>query len=128
MRGVLHHVDLTVRDPRASFAFYNAVLTELGYHLEREDERGFDWNLDTEPGSHSIGLVKASVDGARHTHDRYSPGLHHLAWAVDSRDEVDRMHERLTQIGATILDPPADYPQYNKGRGYYRSFSPIRTG
>ena len=44
------------------------------------------------------------------------------AWAVESREEVDRVHECLLRIGATILDRPADYPQYNKGRGYYAVF------
>jgi glyoxylase I family protein len=122
MRGVVHHVDLTVRDPKASFAFYDAVLGVLGYHLERDDERGFDWNLETQLGSHSIGVMRASEEGARRTHDRYSPSLHHLAWAVESREEVDRVHECLLRIGATILDRPADYPQYNKGRGYYAVF------
>jgi glyoxylase I family protein len=43
MQSIVHHINLTVRDPKASFAFYNAVLTALGYHLQREDERGFDW-------------------------------------------------------------------------------------
>ena len=32
------------------------------------------------------------------------------------------MHECLKRIGATILDPPTDYPQYNRGRGYYAVF------
>jgi catechol 2,3-dioxygenase-like lactoylglutathione lyase family enzyme len=122
MRGIVHHIDLTVRDPKASFTLYNVVLTALGYHLEREDERGFDWRLESPLGSHSIGITKASPDGARRDHDRYSPGLHHLAWAVESRAAVDKMHECLKRIGATILDPPADYPQYNRGRGYYAVF------
>jgi catechol 2,3-dioxygenase-like lactoylglutathione lyase family enzyme len=48
--------------------------------------------------------------------------LHHLAWAVESRAAVDRMHESLRGIGATVLDAPAEYPQYNRGRGYYAVF------
>jgi len=119
MRGLVHHVVLTVRDPAQSFPLYDAVLTALGYRLERENERGFGWELETPSGSHSIDLTRASGDGAKRLHDRYSPGLHHLAWKVDSREEVDRMYQRILSVGATILDAPADYPQYNKGRGYY---------
>ena len=78
MRGIVHHIDLTVRDPKTSFALYDAVLTALGYRLEREDQRGFDWRLESPLGAHSIGIAKASPDGAGHDHDRYSPGLHHL--------------------------------------------------
>ena len=36
MRGVIHHLDLTVRDPERVFAFYDTVLTALGYRLERK--------------------------------------------------------------------------------------------
>jgi glyoxylase I family protein len=122
MRGIVHHIDLTVRDPRASFQLYDAVLTALGYHLEHEDERGFDWRLESPLGSHSIAIAQASPDGTQRDHDRYSPGLHHLAWAVESREAVDETYEHLKRIGATILDPPADYPQYNRGRGYYAVF------
>ena len=35
---------------------------------------------------------------------------------AESRD-VDRLHTLLIEIGATVLDPPASYPQY--GEGYY---------
>jgi glyoxylase I family protein len=97
-------------------------LTALGYRLERKEQQGFGWYLETPTGSHSIHVAAASEDGAKRLHDRYSPGLHHLAWKVDSRAEVDRMHERLLSVGATILDPPAEYPQYNNGRGYYAVF------
>ena len=31
MRGMIHHLDLTVRDPWASREFYDAVLGFLGY-------------------------------------------------------------------------------------------------
>jgi glyoxylase I family protein len=122
MRGLVHHVDLTVRDPDRSFPLYHAVLTALGYQLERKSERGFGWELEMPSGSHSIDLVRARGDGAERRHDRYSSGLHHLAWKVESREEVDRMYQRLLSAGAAILDPPAEYPQYNKGRGYYAVF------
>ena len=122
MRGVIHHLDLTVRDPEQAFAFYDAILSALGYQLERKSARGFDWNLRSPLGVHSIGIVKASRTGAAQSHDRYAPGLHHVAWAVDSREEVDRMHEIVRRIGATVLDAPGDYPQYNNGRGYYAVF------
>jgi catechol 2,3-dioxygenase-like lactoylglutathione lyase family enzyme len=104
------------------FGFYDAVLSALGYRLERKSEGGFDWNLQSPLGDHSIGLVKANSQGTRRPHDRYSPGLHHVAWGVDSREEIDRIYEVLQHIGAKVLDPPANYPQYDNGRGYYAVF------
>jgi predicted lactoylglutathione lyase len=46
--------------------------------------------------------------------------LHHLAWVADSRADVDRLHKLLVEIGATVLDPPTDYPHYREG--YYAVF------
>ena len=120
IRGVVHHIDLTVVDPDASFALYDTVLKELGYQLKKKDERGFDWALVTVYGTHSIGLVRASQPN--HAYDRYSPGLHHLAWTMDNRADIDRMHRLLVSINATVLHAPAEYPQYNDGKGYYAVF------
>ena len=123
MRGLVHHVVLTVRDPSESFPLYDAVLTALGYRLVRKNERDdFGWELETPSGSYSVHLGRAGENSAERRHDRYSPGLHHLAWKVESREEVDSMYQRVLSVGATILDAPAEYPQYNKGRGYYAVF------
>lgn len=120
--SVVHHIVLTLRDPKASFALYDAFLTALGYRLVGEDEHGYGWEHLSPHGVHSLHVGPASEEGARRPHDRFSPGLHHLAFAVDSRAAVDAMHALLLKAGADILDPPAEYPQYNRGRGYYAVF------
>jgi catechol 2,3-dioxygenase-like lactoylglutathione lyase family enzyme len=51
--------------------------------------------------------------------NRRKPGaLHHLAFRVASRADVDRMHLELQVIGATIVAPPREYPEYTPN-GYY---------
>ena len=120
MRGTIHHLDLTVRDPRASHGFYAAVLGFMGYREVADHDRGFDYDLATRDGFTSIGIMKASGPNAGREHDRYSPGLHHVAWTAESRADVDAMHALLQEIAATVLDPPADYPRY--GDGYYAVF------
>ncbi len=118
MRGFLHHLDLTVKDPASSAAFYNAVLGHMGYLRWSEDDNGIDWEHATSPDQlPTIGIVRAKGEGAARQHDRTSPGLHHVAWSADSRDDVDALHKLLVTIKATVLDPPAAYPQY--GKGYY---------
>lgn len=119
MRGLVHHIDLTVTDKDRSRRFYDAVLGFLGYRRSADYDHGSDWDRTGEP-FHSIGIVEARGDGAARTHDRTSPGLHHLAWAAESRDDVDALHDLLRDVGAEILDPPADYPQY--GPVYYAVF------
>jgi catechol 2,3-dioxygenase-like lactoylglutathione lyase family enzyme len=121
MRGTMHHIDLTVADIAASEPFYEAVLTFLGYVRTHEDARGVDWDMKHPSGAFcSIGIKKAGGRGRRRRHDRYSPGLHHLAWRAESRADVDRLYALLVQIGAQVLDAPAEYPHY--GQGYYAVF------
>lgn len=118
LRGVMHHIDLTVTDPAASAPLYATVLSFMGYAHRQE----FEWRLTTPAGHTSVSLNPAQGVRAGRPHDRYAPGLHHLAWRAETREDVDRFHALLQEIGATILDAPADYPQYNSGNGYYAVF------
>ncbi|SKB33239.1 VOC family protein [Sphingopyxis flava] len=119
MRGFLHHIDLTVTDKHRFRLFYDAVLGFLGYRRVADHDHGSDWDRAGEP-FHSLGIIEARGEGAARVHDRYSPGLHHLAWAADSREDVDALHKLLRDIGATKFDAPADYPRY--GPTYYALF------
>ena len=119
--GGVHHIDLTVTDPVASRPFYEAVLGFMGYVVVDTYEYGFDMDLRVDGALvGSIGILKARGEQASRRHDRYSPGLHHIAWNAASRDDVDAMYALLQRIGAVVLDAPADYPRY--GAGYYAVF------
>jgi glyoxylase I family protein len=100
MRGGIHHLDLTVQEPQASFALYDAFLRFLGYKLVNRGDTAIEWTLESGKGSPSISLVKAKSSGTTKQHNRYSPGLHHLAWASDSREDVGRLHALLVAITA----------------------------
>ena len=119
-RGMVNHIDLTVTDPARSKPFYERMLDHMGYVCVKSNERGAEFDLKTPAGFCSVGIARASGENARRPHDRYSPGLHHLAWTAQDRADVDRMYALLKEMGATILDAPADYPQY--GPGYYAVF------
>jgi glyoxylase I family protein len=120
MRGSINHLDLTVTDPSASLSFYEAVLGFMGYVRVDTHARGYDFDLRGPGGFCSIGIMRAQGDGAGQRHDRYAPGLHHVAWSAGSRADVDRLYDLLREIGAQILDPPAVYPRY--GDDYYAVF------
>ena len=111
--GSIHHIDLSVRDPQASAAFYDQVLSLIGFRREGDVPEGPIW-----AGAQvEIGLQSARSSAP---HDRYSPGLHHLAFTAPSRAEVDAFHQELLQLGVEVLDAPAEYPDY--GPGYYAVF------
>jgi catechol 2,3-dioxygenase-like lactoylglutathione lyase family enzyme len=117
MRGQMHHLDLTVADLKRSKPFYDLVLGFLGYRCIKDEDRIAVFDLTLPDGVCGIAIRAAERPRA---HDRYTIGLHHFAWSADDRQDVDRLHERLVAAGVTILDAPAEYPQY--GTGYYAVF------
>jgi catechol 2,3-dioxygenase-like lactoylglutathione lyase family enzyme len=120
-RGGVHHIDLTVKDAHASRPFYESVLGFMGYRLSAEYPIGYDFDLiDDGVGFCSIGIRNASGPNAARTHDRYTSGLHHIAWTAASRADVDAMHAHLQKLDANITDAPKLYPEY--GEGYYAVF------
>jgi catechol 2,3-dioxygenase-like lactoylglutathione lyase family enzyme len=111
--GAIHHIDLTVSDPDRSTAFYDRVLPLIGFRRSEAVPEGPIW-----AGAQlEVGLVAAR---ASRGHDRFAPGLHHVAFTAPTRGAVDALHERLVALGVEILDPPADYPRY--APGYYAVF------
>jgi catechol 2,3-dioxygenase-like lactoylglutathione lyase family enzyme len=118
MRGHPNHLDLTVSALGRSSAFYDLVLTTLGYAKSSEYAGDVPcWVIaDGAGGAFSIGLHQARSD---RTHDRYSVGLHHLALYADSRADVDAFHALLVREGIVVLDAPAEY-DYTPG--YYAVF------
>ena len=108
MRGGIHHIDLTVKDATRSRPFYEAVLGHMGYVLATVYPDGYcDFDLS---GARfcSIGIRGESGPNAGRTHDRYTPGLHHIAWEAETRADVDALYALLKKIGATVLDAPAE--------------------
>jgi glyoxylase I family protein len=112
----VHHLDLTVRDVASSTAFYDSVLPLMGCQRIADCADGPLWRGAT----FELGLQQARGSGRGRQHDRYSPGLHHLAFGALSRAQVDDLYAALRRLQVVILDPPAEYPQY--ARGYYAVF------
>lgn len=117
----LGHVDLVCSDVDRSIAFYEQVLGPLGLGNAAvfEGERGESIHYLRFPraGSGSIGLRQAFEE---QEFQLYAPGLHHVAFAVDSRAEVDTAHAGAVAAGAEILHAPREFPQYRPD--YYATF------
>jgi glyoxylase I family protein len=117
--GGVHHVDLVVSSIERSLPFYRELLGPLGWHgiSEVEGERGETiWYLlghETQIG------LRESVSETQGPHDRYSVGLHHLAFEASSRAAVDDRADWLRAAGAEIESEPQEYTY---SPGYYAVF------
>jgi glyoxylase I family protein len=113
-------VDLVVRSIERSLPFYRDLLGPLGWHglSEVEGERGETiWYLSG-PGT-SIGIRSAQPSQIGSGYDRYSVGLHHLAFEASSRATVDERATWLRSIGAEVESEPREY---GYSPGYYAVF------
>lgn len=115
----VEHLDLTVNDLRRSAAFYDRILGALGFKRLDEDDAG-EHDIRWGNAHLTIAIRAATRDHAGAVFDRYRVGLHHLALKVRSREQVDAFHQVLREEGFTVLDAPAEFPQY--GKGYYAVF------
>jgi glyoxylase I family protein len=117
----LGHVDLACRDLERSLAFYAAVFGPLGLQppVLFDGERGEQIHYLRFPaaGSGSLGLRQALEE---QPFDLYAPGLHHVAFAVDSRADVDAAHAAAVAAGAEVLHGPRVFAEYRAD--YYATF------
>jgi glyoxylase I family protein len=116
-----HHLDIVVSSIERSLPFYRDLLGPLGWHRlgEVEGERGetIHYLRFPEAGSGSIGLRAASVE---QDFALYGPGLHHIAFAVATPDDVRLAHEGAVRLGAEIVHPPTAFPRYHPD--YFATF------
>ncbi len=130
--GPLSHIDLSVGDPDVSIPFYAAFFESLGFMRFPSDDPEFAgdaprraaWFIRYSNGPFfGVEVRPATPESRERRHDRYAPGLHHLAFHAESREVVNRVHERVVAAGGRVLDPPADYSgQEGYGNGYYAVF------
>jgi catechol-2,3-dioxygenase len=97
----LNHAVLYVRDLRRSVAFYTEV---LGFTVVPMTPEGFTGAAFLQaPGStndHDLGLFEVGSTAGPSPAGRGAVGLYHLAWEVDTLDELERVARRLADAGA----------------------------
>ena len=109
------HLNLTVNDLERSTAFYDVILAALGFRRVAYKNDVIWANAHM-----SVGIYAAAPEEQGAVHTRRRVGFHHLALRARCREDVDRFHQFLVREGITVLDAPAEYPQY--GPDYYAVF------
>jgi catechol 2,3-dioxygenase-like lactoylglutathione lyase family enzyme len=109
------HLGITVEDLTHAMAQWDPVMAALGYEKDADGGSvGYDRGDDTQ-----IILFPAREAGrGPHRHGRV--GWQHLAFTVESRAEVDRLHAVALAAGWTAVRDPKPYPRFS--RQYYATF------
>ncbi|HET6816038.1 MAG TPA: VOC family protein [Mycobacteriales bacterium] len=100
----LNHAVLYVRDLEETVRFYRDV---LGFHrIEEMTPDGFQGAAFMRaPGStndHDLGLFEIGPAAGPSGAGRSTVGLYHLAWEVDTLDELERTGVLLSEAGALV--------------------------
>jgi catechol 2,3-dioxygenase-like lactoylglutathione lyase family enzyme len=107
---VIDHLTIGVSDFEVSRRFYARALEPLGF-----SEIG-PWS--DAKREISFGLEEANDFGIS---DKYEPGGQlHIAFAADTREQVDAFHQAALAAGGRDNGPPGPRPEYNAT--YYGAF------
>lgn len=106
-RVVIDHLTLPVAELEPAVRFYEAALAPLGFRLLNRETDGAAFGPD--------GLDDFSVRAGRGE----ATGVH-IAFAADSREQVDAFHAAALAAGGHDNGPPGVRPQYSER--YYAAF------
>src|SRR4029450_7824691 len=99
----LNHAVLSVRDAQHTAGFYEDV---LGFHRVSVGPADFTGAVFLQaPGStndHDLGLFSIGEGAGPSAAARTPVGLYHLAWEVDTLDDLSRLAARLRERGSLV--------------------------
>lgn len=116
MKGVLHHIELYVKDLEKSKAFWGWLLQELGYEEYQVWPQGISYLL----GHTYLVFVQTEERFLDIPYHRCRAGLNHLAFHGGSKDFVDSLTLKLKEKGVKILYE--ERHPYAGGPDYYAVF------
>jgi catechol 2,3-dioxygenase-like lactoylglutathione lyase family enzyme len=101
----IDHLVIRVSDYATSKAFYGRLFTFLGFEVSDEYADAIGWTN----GTTRFWIGPADAKGRKHKHRIGDVGFHHYAFELRSRKDVDELQAFLKGLGATIVDPAAEY-------------------
>lgn len=95
----LNHAVLYVRDAARSVDFYRDV---LGFRLVMSFPGAAFLQAEGSTNDHDLGLFEIGSAAAASGAGRSTVGLYHLAWEVDTLDDLERVATQLAEQGALV--------------------------
>jgi catechol 2,3-dioxygenase-like lactoylglutathione lyase family enzyme len=101
----IDHLVIRVSDYEKSKAFYGRLFDFLGFEISDEYEEAIGWtNGDTR-----FWIGPADERGRKRNYRIGDVGLHHYAFQLRSRKDVDALQAFLQETGTVIVDPADEY-------------------
>lgn len=111
MNSHLNHIYLYVSDIKKSYVFYKEFLEILGYTEESNDENSCCFSKD----GFSIWLEQTIIEYIGCGYHRKRTGLNHLAFFVDSKEDVDEFNKQflVSNYIPSLYGTPKIFPEYS---------------
>ena len=106
------HIFLTVSDFEACRPFYERLLAFLGLRPVLQAEEMIYYV----GGRTAVGVTRAQEQHRGERFVQFRVGLHHVCFRARERQDVDRVHELVREMGAKVVHAPEDGPW---APGYY---------
>ena len=101
----IDHISLRVSEFERSKAFYGKLLEFLGFEVLDEYDNAIGWIN----GKTRLWIGQADATGRKRKHRIGGVGLHHYAFELRSRRDVDALEAFVRALGAKVVDPAAEY-------------------
>ena len=106
------HIMLRVRCFDECVDFYDALMPELGLQaVHHSGELVYYIG-----GRTAIAIRRPDPEFADHVHRELAPGIDHLCFRAQNREDIDKLYSVIQRIGAEIVRPPEEGPW---APGYY---------
>jgi catechol 2,3-dioxygenase-like lactoylglutathione lyase family enzyme len=101
----IDHISVRVSDFERSKKFYAELFAFLGFEVLDEYDDAIGWTN----GKTRYWIGQADAQGKKRKYRIGDVGLHHYAFELRNRKDVDDLQAFLKKIGATIVDPAGEY-------------------
>jgi catechol 2,3-dioxygenase-like lactoylglutathione lyase family enzyme len=101
----IDHIAIRVSDFARSKAFYEKLFSFLGFRVLDQYGDAMGWTN----GVTRYWIGQADATGRKRKHRIGNVGFHHYAFELRSRRDVDALEQFVRTLGATVVDPAAEY-------------------
>lgn len=111
MKAAIGHITLSVSDFERSEKFYDAIMPLIGFKDVHKDTDGWGAMKLYAQGEHNLWIRWDK----RRKHQKFvrDAGLDHLAFMVETENQVNEIYVTVQSLGVDITRTPEKFPEYS---------------